>query len=119
MTRVGLGVRQRTAYQVATVQDAGLEWVSDLTHTFNPQLNVVSKLRVFQAVTSSLKDDLAGTPGEDDWQGTDVALETKFSAQVSKYVQTSLFLEWLYDQEISDRGRWREIFGFGVTYKLF
>lgn len=113
-TRVGLGVRQRTAYRIATVQDAGLEWVSDLTHTFNPQLNVVSKLRVFQAVTSNLDASYG-----DDWQGTDAALETKFSAQVSKYIQTTLFLEWLYDREISDRGRWREIFGFGVTYKLF
>ena len=119
LTRVGLGVRQRMAYGMKTVDDAGFEWVSDLSHTFNDRLKAVSKLRVFQAVTSSLKDDLAGLPNQDDWKGTDVAFETTFSASVSKYIQTTLFVEWLYDKEISRKGRYREIFGFGITYKLF
>ena len=119
MTRVGLGVRQRMVYGQKTVNDAGVEWVSDLSHTFNDRLKAVSKLRVFQAVTSSLKDDLAGLPNQDDWKGTDAALETTFSASVSKYIQTTLFVEWLYDKEISRQGRYREIFGFGITYKLF
>lgn len=119
LTRVGLAVRQRTASGLPTVDDAGLEWVSDLSHTFNDRLKAVSKLRVFQALTSSQKDDLVGLPNQDDWKGTDVALETTFSASVSKYIQTTLFVEWLYDKEISRQGRYREIFGFGITYKLF
>jgi len=119
LSRVGFAARQRTAHGVDTVNDIGLEWVTDLSHTFNENLKAVSKLRVFQAVSSSAKDDLAGLPGEDDWKGTDVAWETTLSASVSKYIQTTLFFELLYDEEIVKKARYRELFGFGVTYKLF
>lgn len=119
LTRVGFAIRERMAYGMKTVNDAGLEWVTDLSHTFNENLKAVSKLRVFQAVTSSASDDLAGLPGEDDWKGTDVAWETTLSATVSKYIQTTLFFELLYDEEIVKQARYRELFGFGVTYKLF
>jgi hypothetical protein len=119
LSRVGLASRQRMAYGLKTVNDMGLEWVTDLSHTFNENLKAVSKLRVFQALTSSAKDDLAGLPGENDWKGTDVAWETTLSASVSKYIQTTLFFELLYDEEIVKKARYRELFGFGVTYKLF
>jgi len=118
-TRVGFAMRQRMAHAAKTVNDAGLEWVTDLSHTFNENLKAVSKLRVFKALTSSASDDLAGMPGEDDWKGVDVAWETTLSAAVSKYIQTTLFFELLYDKEIVDEMRYRELFGFGVTYKLF
>jgi hypothetical protein len=119
LTRVGVAARQRMAHGAKTVNDAGLEWVSDLSHTFSENLKAVSKLRVFKALTSSASDDLAGLPGEDDWKGVDVAWETTLSATVSKYIQTTLFFELLYDKEITDEVRYRELFGFGVTYKLF
>ena len=118
-TRVGLASRQRMAYGMKTVNDAGLDWVTDLSHTFNENFKAVSKLRVFQALTSSASADLAGLPGEDNWKGVDVAWETTFSAAVSKYIQTTLFFELLYDEEIVKKTRYREVFGFGVTYKLF
>ncbi|MBU0742865.1 DUF3078 domain-containing protein [bacterium] len=119
LTRVGFAARQRMAHGVKTVNDAGVEWVSDLSHTFSENLKAVSKLRVFQAVTSSASDDLAGLPGQDDWKGVDMAWETTFSAAVSKYIQATLFFEVLYDEEIVSKARYRELFGFGVTYKLF
>ncbi len=119
LTRVGFAARQRMVDGMDTVKDAGLEWVTDLSHTFSENLKAVSKLRVFQAVTSSAKDALAGQPGADDWKGTDVAWETTLSAAVSKYIQTTLFFELLYDEEIVKQTRYRELFGFGVTYKLF
>ncbi len=119
LSRVGFAARQRMAHGMKTVNDAGLEWVTDLSHVFNENLKAVSKLRVFQAVTSSAKDDLAGLPNENDWKGTDVAWETTLSATVSKYIQTTLFFELLYDEEIVKKARYREILGFGITYKLF
>jgi len=119
LSRVGLATRQRTAHGIESVSDMGLEWVTDLSHTFNETLKAVSKLRVFQAITSSAKDDLAGQPNQDDWKGTDVAWETTLSASVSKYIQTTLFFELLYDEEIVKKARYRELFGFGITYKLF
>lgn len=119
LTRVGFAARQHMYHGAKTVTDMGLEWVTDVSHVFNENLKAVSKLRVFQALDSSAKDDLVGLPDEDDWKGTDVAWETTLSATVSKYVQTSLFFELLYDEEIVKKARYRELFGFGVTYKLF
>lgn len=119
-SRLGLAYRQRLAKGADTVTDGGLDWVTDVSHTFNEQLKAVTKLRVFQAFTSSADDDLpVGDPAKDYWKTTDVAWETTLSASVSKYIQTTLFWEVLYDKEIDTDARWRDVFGVGVTYKLF
>lgn len=99
--------------------DGGAEWVTDFRRTFGENLNYVTKLRVFQAFFFSEADELEGTRQEDYWKAPDVAWENTISASVSKYVQTSLFFELLYDKEIDRRGRFREILALGVTYKLF
>jgi hypothetical protein len=56
---------------------------------------------------------------EDYWKRPDVAWEVTFSAAVSKYIQTTLFFELLYDKEIDKRARFRDVLGLGVAYKLF
>jgi hypothetical protein len=111
-SRLGFAYRQRMEKGVDTKKDGGLEWVTDVSHVFNEQLKMVSKVRVFQAFASSNDDN-------DDWKSTDVAWETTLSASVSKYIQTTLFWEVLYDKEIHTDARWRDVFGVGVTYKLF
>ncbi|MFH1845703.1 MAG: DUF3078 domain-containing protein, partial [bacterium] len=89
-TRIGLSIRQRMAYYQPTVNDGGVEWVTDFSRTFGEgDLKVVSKLRLFQAFTSSVSDDLVGRVDEDYWKSPDVAWETTFSAAVSKYIQTT------------------------------
>ncbi len=120
-TRVGFALRQETAYRVAGKTSGGLEWVTDFDRKFGEDgdLKIVSKLRVFQAVFSSVSDDLQGLENEDYWKSPDVAWETTLSAAVTKLIQTSLFVEFLYDKEISRQGRYRQILGLGVTYKLF
>ncbi len=117
--RLGVAFRQRTARGSATVTDGGLESVTDVRHKLSENIQLVTKLRLFKALDSSIDKDLAGTAQQDDWKAVDVAWETTLSAQVSKVVQTSLFVEWLYDKEISRKGRYRELYGFGITYKLF
>ncbi|HPF34630.1 MAG TPA: DUF481 domain-containing protein [Candidatus Krumholzibacteria bacterium] len=119
-SRLGLAYRQRFMKGADTATDAGLDWVTDVSHTFNEQLKAVSKLRVFQALTSSADDDIpAADPAKDYWKTTDIAWETTLSASVSKYIQTTLFWEVLYDKEISTDARWRDVFGVGFSYKLF
>jgi len=103
-----------------TVTDGGLEWVTDYKHTFaEERMNLVTKLRVFQALINSESDDLKGLENEDYWQAPDVAWEATLSAAVSKYIQVTLFAELLYDKEIDLRGRFRETLGLGLSYKLF
>lgn len=120
-TRVGFALRQETAYRVEGKTSGGLEWVTDFDRTFGEDgdLKVVSKLRVFQAFFSSVSDDVEGLVNEDYWKSPDVAWETTLSAAVSKYIQTQLFVEFLYDKEISRQGRYRQVLGLGVSYKLF
>ncbi len=89
-------------------------------------LKYVTKLRVFQALFNSESDDLEqlaadlGDPDlADTWKTADVAWEHTLSASVAKYIQVSLFAELLYDKEVDVRGRFREILGLGVSYKMF
>ena len=117
-SRMGAAYRQRQIHGVDAVTDGGLEWVTDLSHTFSEQLKMVSKLTLYKALSSSAED--AASPGaEDDWKAMDMAWEVSFSASVSKYIQASLFFEVLYDKEIVDAKRVRQNLGVGVTYKLF
>ncbi len=128
-TRLGFAMRQHLMRNVVTfvpekleshsTSDGGLEWVTDFSHTFpEERAKFVSKLRVFQAFFNSEKDDLTGET-KDYWKTADVAWENTFSANVSKYIQVSLFAELLYDKEIDVRGRFREVLGLGVAYKLY
>ena len=117
-SRVGFAVRQRSFFdgmEHSTVKDGGLEWVTDHQQTFSEgSMKVVNKLRVFQAVVNSESDTLG-----DEWKSTDLAFESAFSASISKYIQMTVFAEWLYDEEITTKGRFRETIGLGLAYKLF
>jgi hypothetical protein len=96
--------------------DIGLNF----NRTFNDkQMKYVSKLRVFKAFFNSKSDEWKGRPTENDWKAVDVAWENTFSAAITKYVQVQLFTELLYDKEIDRRGRFREVLGLGLAYKLF
>ncbi len=119
-SRLGPAVRHRFVYGMTTTTDGGLEWVTDLTHEFSEDLKLVSKLRVFQAVLSSADGEPA-SPGVDPdaWKTTDVALEATLTASVSRYVQTNLFFELLYDKQVSTDVRYRDVLGLGLAYSLF
>ena len=131
-SRLGAAIRQNVVQTVRhnegdgeaekeydTAVDGGAEWVTDLAHAFSPQLKYNSRLRAFQAAFFSEADDWEGTPQEDYWKTPDFAWENTISASVAKYVQVQLFAELLYDKQIDLRGRFREILGLGLTYKLF
>jgi Protein of unknown function (DUF3078) len=128
MSRLGFSVRQHIIRDVdqlddektetTTINDGGIEWVTDYSHAFD-QMKYVSKLRVFKALYNSESEDLKGSEMEDYWEAPDVAWENTLSAQVSKYIQVSLFCELLYDKELDVRGRFRETLGLGLTYKLY
>ena len=77
----------------------------------------MSKLRFFKALFNSESDalDELGV----DWETTDIAFENTLSATISEYIQMSFFVELLYDKQIIDKGRFREIMGLGLSYKLF
>lgn len=131
ISRAGLSLREHVSRDIVAQSDpletetnskidGGLEWVTDFNWKFSgDKLKYASKLRVFEALFNSESDDLEGLPQEDYWKSPDVAWENTISASVSKYIQASLFCELLYDKEIDVRGRFREVLGLGIAYKLF
>ncbi len=130
-TRLGFSLRQHRSSMVvladagdpdgdfdtdsSTLTDGGFEWVTDHTQTFSEErMKVVNKLRLFKALFNSESDNLG-----DEWKTADIAFESSLSASVSKYIQVTMFVEFLYDEEISTKGRFRETLGLGLSYKLF
>jgi len=102
-----------------TTSDGGIESVTDYKFVLNENLAYEGKLSLFKAFFYSEKDDVAGTSAEDDWKAIDVNWENKVSASITKYVQVSLYVQLLYDKQISYKGRIKETLALGLTYKLF
>ncbi len=129
LTRAGIGLRQRIKRTVSdsapyattstSSNDAGFEWVTDGKYKI-PKTSIVwkTKLTAFKAIFNSKSKESKGTPEEDYWKAVDVNWENMFSAQVSKYVAVSLYLQWLYDKEIARGGRFKETIALGLTWKM-
>lgn len=107
-----------TETKSVTTNDGGIESVTDVQLTMNDRLVYVSKLGLFKAVFFSDKDKVAGTPFEDDWKAIDINWENAVTAQLSKIITTKLYLQLLYDKQISYRGRLKETLGIGFLFKL-
>jgi hypothetical protein len=129
MSRVGLALKERIINQIVdtateatdrnTEVDGGIESVTDLVYTLSNNLNYVGKLTLFKALYNSDKDEFKDTPAEDYWKAIDVNWENSLTATVAKYVSVSLYVQFLYDKQVSKRGRIKETLGLGLTYQLF
>jgi hypothetical protein len=127
VSRLGFALRQYTDNVVVdtiaatkerrSTTSGGLEWVTDFSHTFaDEKMKYDTKLRTFVAFFRS-GDEFS--EDDDDWQAPHVAWEHTFSAAISKVVQVQLFVEFLYDKEISEAVRFKETLALGLTYRMF
>jgi hypothetical protein len=128
LTRLGFAIRQIITKAVIdtagntnslTTNDGGFESVTDLSMTLSETLKYTSKLSLYKAIYYSKADDLKGTPQENYWKQVDVNWENQFSASIVKYVTVSLYMQLLYDKEISLKGRFKQTLALGLTYNLF
>jgi hypothetical protein len=129
ISRVGLALKERVLKQIIdtateetdwnTEIDGGFESVTDIIYTISDNLNYVGKLTLFKAVYNSDKDEVKDTPAEDYWKAIDVNWENAVTAKVAKYVSVSLYMQFLYDKQITKKGRVKETLGLGLTYQLF
>lgn len=113
-----LAVGSTTETKSISNNDGGIESVTDVQLTLNERLIYVSKIGVFKAVFFSDKDKFAGTPQADDWKAIDVNWENSVTAQLSKVITTKLYMQLLYDKQISKRGRFKETVAIGFMFKL-
>lgn len=126
ITRLGAALRHYSNNMVvdtaagttkrSTSTSGGLEWVTNFSSTFaQEKMKYDTQLRTFVAFFRSGGDK----DGNNDWKAPHLAWEHTLSASVTKIVQVQLFVEMLYDKDISHAFRIRETLSLGLTYKLF
>ncbi len=101
-----------------TATDGGVESVTDAKLVLSDKLGYIGKLSLFKPFFYSKKDDYKGTPEENYWKAIKVNWENSMVASVSKYVQVVFYVQWLYEKQVSLKGRLKETLAFGLTYKL-
>ena len=127
-SRLGLGIRQIiTKYITDTVtlstasettSDAGLESVTEADLPVHKNIRYNGKLSLFKPFTNSKSEALKGTPIENYWKAVDVNFENGFTAAVTKIITVNLFLQLLYDKEVSLKSRIKETVALGITLRM-
>lgn len=97
-----------------TTNDGGLESVTDLKAALSEKIGYTSKLTLYKALYFSESD----TSSNDYWKAVDVNWEHILTAQVAKYLQTSLYFQLLYDKGIDKRARIKQTLGLGLAVKV-
>jgi len=125
LSRLGFAIRQiitknildaqAKTTETKTTNDGGIEFVADLKKTLSETLSYTSKLSLYKALFFSESETVV----EDHWKAVDINWENRISASVAKYVAVSLYMQLLYDKEISFKGRFKQTLALGLTYKMF
>jgi len=127
--RLGAGIRQHIDRDVLIVDsgeketrstnDGGIEFVTELrTPLAGEKISYNTRLSVFEALFNSESENLAGLPNEDYWKAPDIDWEHTLAANITEYLMVNLSFQFLYDKEISLRGRHKEMLSLGLTYKF-
>lgn len=99
--------------------DAGVEFVTNLrTPLAADRVSLASRLAVYKAFFFSEKEELEGTPGEDDWKSPDVDWQNTLTAGITEHLNVTLYVQLLYDREVVDALRVQENVSLGLTWKL-
>ena len=127
MTRLGVAFRQTyksvismadTAnYTVidSTITDDGLELVTDAALKLSENIVYTGKLTLFKAFFSSEKDAVGGN---DYWKAVDINFENIFAAKISKVITVIMYTQFLYDKEITKKGRFKEAIAVGFVFNM-
>ncbi len=127
-SRLGLALRQTFKTGItdsvllttedSTFVDGGIESVTDVNLTLSKKMTYTGKLTLFKALFFTQKDDFKGTPQEDYWKSVDVNWENIISANLSKIITVNFYTQFLYDKQVSTKGRLKETLGIGFVFKL-
>jgi hypothetical protein len=106
------------AVESETTSDAGLESVSEADLTLHKNIRYNGRLSLFKALVFSKSDELKGTEFENDWKAVDVNFENSFSGSITKLLTVNLYLQFLYDKEISRKVRIKQTLAVGIVFNL-
>lgn len=128
ISRLGLAVRQilkktivdstNLTIEDSTLTDGGIESVTDVTLSLNERLKYTGKLTLFKALFYSEKDNVKETEFEDHWKAIDVNWENIVNASISKIITVNFYTQFLYDKEVTKKGRFKQTLGIGFVFKL-
>jgi len=123
MTRLGFAYKHyRNRYydvglsadETATTNDGGIESNTDIKLALKANMGYLAKLTVYKALIISDEDKQPN----DYWKAVDVNFEHGITINVSKYIKVAFYNQWLYDKQVSKKGRLKEVLALGLTYKL-
>lgn len=98
-----------------TITDGGLELVVDYASPFAADnIMLTTKLVLFKAIINSESDKFK----DDYWKELDLTWENIFTAKVNKYLNVNLYMQLIYDKEVTLGGRFKQTLALGLTYKL-
>ncbi len=124
-SRLGFGIRQTfkkvlvgTSVVDSTLNDGGIQSVTDASLSLRKNLHYSGKLTLYRALYFAEKSKVAGTPFANDWKAIHVNWENLLVANISKIVAVTCAAQLLYDKPISYRARFKETLAFGLTFKL-
>lgn len=109
--RLGGVIYERFNRKIETTQDGGVEIVAN--YSLNSKENYVTYttyLNLYQAVTSSIKEN-------DKWKAIDIDWRNSLSMNVTKYIMINYMYQLLYDRNISEKVRSRQTLSLGLTFK--
>jgi hypothetical protein len=98
----------------STTNDGGLESVSDFKAQLSSNLSYTSKLTLYKALFFSKSKEAVN----DNWKSIDMNWEHLIGASITKYLQTTLNFQILYDKEIDKKARIKETLGLGLSWKF-
>ncbi|MFZ5516818.1 MAG: DUF3078 domain-containing protein [Candidatus Zhuqueibacterota bacterium] len=126
-TRLGYGAKEVVAGEVALRKlwtgdetkwmkiDGGVEWLTEFKSEFNANITLTNKLKLFQAVFSSISED---KDPDRNWQQLDLYWEQMFTARLTQYVLFNVVVKLMYDRDTSKGGQFLENASLGVSYKF-
>ncbi len=123
-SRLGFGLRQIITSEIIdsaaettksnTTNDGGLESVTDLILEIGKDMKYTGKLTLYKALSFSESD----TSPNDYWKAVDVNWEHILTAKVTKFIQTSLYVQLLYDKQTDKGARIKQTLGMGVSVNI-
>jgi hypothetical protein len=124
-SRLGFGIRQTLKKVLvdqsvvdSTLNDGGIESVTDASLTLRKNLKYVGRLTLYKALYFSEKSKVVGTPYANDWKAIHVDWESLLSASITNIVAVTVATQIVYDKPTSYRAQFKETVAFGLTFKI-
>ncbi len=112
--RQSIDLNEDTVVQPETIiNDGGIEFVTNLkAKTEDNRISYLTQVKVYEALFSSI-------PGSDtlnEWRYPDVLWENTLGITLAKYIMLNLYAQLIYDKEIDDAVRWKNVVGLALTF---